>query len=82
MYIKHYLMNKMAAQLQMYSPYFDPDGFRLERYATTLRLGPHRRETWRLQLRMRGLTHFVGRSIFSILIGRDRSRVAIQAKGS
>ena len=32
-------------------------------------------KTWRLQLRMRGLTHFVGRSIFSILIGRDRSRV-------
>ena len=46
-------MNKMAAQLQMYSPYFDQDGFRFERYATGLRLGPHRRETWRLQLRMR-----------------------------
>ena len=30
MYIKHYLMNKMATLLQMYSPYFDQDGFRFE----------------------------------------------------
>ena len=78
-------MNKMAAQLQMYSPYFDPDGFRLERYATTLRLGPHRRETWRLQLRMRGLTHFVaGRfSRFSLAeTGHVVPRVTDQANGS
>ena len=41
MYIKHYLMNKMATQLQMYSPYFDQDAFRFVQLCDNLSLRAH-----------------------------------------